>query len=84
MSGTQAPAAALASLLAVACSGGTQAPPARMASAAAPEVVVANAPAATTPVESSLLLPGKLRPDTTIADLQALYGDGRSWSARFR
>ena len=43
--------------------------------AARPAPRATTAPAASVePVEPALLLPGKFRPDTTIADLQALYG----------
>ena len=83
MSGTRAATAALASLLAAACSGGADLPqpspsPAPVTPRLAPRATQhASTPASAatiTPAESLLLLPGKLRPNTTIADLQALYG----------
>ena len=73
----QAATAALASLLAVACSGGSEvAEPLQPASPATPGAAVTVPPATITPAEPALLLPGRIRPDTTIADLQAWYGRG--------
>ena len=75
VTGTQATTAALASLLAVACSGGAELPRSSQSpSPAAPPAAIPAPPATVSPAEALLLLPGKLRADTTIADLQALYG----------
>lgn len=43
---------------------------------AVPRAAIPAPPATITPTGSLLQLPGKLRRDTTIADLQALYGQG--------
>lgn len=43
-------------------------------SPAPPRAAMPAPPTTTAPAESSLLLPGRLRRDTTIADLQAIYG----------
>ena len=83
LSGARAATAALASLLAVACGGGADVPePSSSPPAATPRVAPPTktpreppaSPATIAPAEALLLLPGKLRPDTTVADLQALYG----------
>jgi hypothetical protein len=67
----QAVTAALASLLVIACGSGSELPQSTPMPA---RVAIPEPPAATGMVESPLLLPGELRRETTIADLQALYG----------
>lgn len=72
MTCAQASTAALASLLLMACGGETETPK----STPMPPRTAIPASSATADTQSPLLLPGKFRRDTTIADLQAQYGPG--------
>ena len=69
----QATTTALASLLAMACGGETELP---QSPPIPSHAAMATPPATTDKPESLLVLPGKLRRDTTIADLQGQYGPG--------
>lgn len=73
MNRAQAAVVALASLLVMACSRGSELP---QPSPMPPHAAIPASPATTGTAEPLLLLPGKLRRDTTIADLQAQYGRG--------